>query len=140
DDPSRVIAFFALFIGTAAFFALFQQQFTVITLYSDTRLNREVLGWTIPISWVQSFNPFFIITLSPLFAALWTKLGTRQPGTPRKFGVGIILMGSAFLLFLPMASVVSVPVRSIALSMLVAACGELWLSPLVLSLATNLPP
>src|SRR5699024_4795944 len=110
DEHSRVIAFIPLFIGTAAFFALFQQQFTVITLYSDARLNREVLGWTIPISWVQSFNPFFVISVSPLFAALWTKLGTRQPGTPRKFGVGIILMGSAFLLFLPMASVVSVPV------------------------------
>ena len=140
DEHSRVIAFIPLFIGTAAFFALFQQQFTVITLYSDTRLDREILGWTIPISWVQSFNPFFIITLSPLFAALWTKLGTRQPGTPRKFGVGIILMGSAFLLFLPMASVVSVPVLWIALIMLVATFGELWLSPVGLSLATKLAP
>src|SRR5690625_7297396 len=84
-----------MFIGTAAFFALFQQQFTVITLYSDTRLDRVIGGfdllglgllqvpeWQIPIPWVQSFNPFFIIVLAPLFAALWTKLGPRQPITP----------------------------------------------------------
>src|SRR5699024_3361001 len=58
DEHSRVVAFIPLFIGTAAFFALFQQQFTVITLYSDTRLDRELLGWEMPISWVQSFNPF----------------------------------------------------------------------------------
>nr|WP_245822979.1 peptide MFS transporter [Brachybacterium avium] len=140
EERSRVVSFIPLFVGTAAFFALFQQQFTVITLYSDTRLDREVLGWEMPISWVQSFNPFFIIVLAPLFAALWTKLGPRQPGTPRKFGVGIILMGSAFLLFLPMASVVSVPVLWIAMIMMVATIGELWLSPVGLSLATKLAP
>nr|WP_227873258.1 peptide MFS transporter [Brachybacterium ginsengisoli] len=140
DERSRVVSFIPLFIGTAAFFALFQQQFTVITLYSDTRLNREIFGWTMPISWVQSFNPFFIIVLAPLLAALWTKLGTRQPGTPLKFGVGIILMGSAFLLFLPMASVVAVPVLWIAMIMLVATVGELWISPVGLSLATKLAP
>ena len=140
DERSRVVSFIPLFIGTAAFFALFQQQFTVITLYSDTRLNRSILGWEMPISWVQSFNPFFIIVLAPVMAALWTKLGTRQPITPRKFGVGIILMGSAFLLFLPMAAVVSVPVLWIGMIMLVATVGELWLSPVGLSLATKLAP
>jgi POT family proton-dependent oligopeptide transporter len=144
-ERSRVVSFIPLFIGTSAFFALFQQQFTVITLYSDTRLDRELslpfLGdWTIPIPWVQSFNPFFIIVLAPLMAALWTKLGTRQPITPRKFGVGIILMGSAFLLFLPMAAVVKVPVLWIAVIMVVATLGELWLSPVGLSLATKLAP
>ncbi|WP_114854845.1 peptide MFS transporter [Brachybacterium sp. YJGR34] len=140
EEHSRVLAFIPLFLGTSAFFALFQQQFTVITLYSDTRLDRMILGWEMPISWVQSFNPFFIITLAPVMAAVWTKLGTRQPTTPRKFGVGIILMGSAFLLFLPMANVVAVPVIWIAMIMVVATLGELWLSPVGLSLATKLAP
>ncbi|MFC7374635.1 peptide MFS transporter [Brachybacterium sp. GCM10030267] len=146
DERSRVVAFIPLFIGTAAFFALFQQQFTVITLYSDSRLDRELFGvlgiptWEMPIPWVQSFNPFFIIVLAPLFAALWTKLGRRQPGTPVKFAIGIMLMGSAFVLFLPMASVVAVPVLWVAMIMLVATLGELSLSPVGLSLATKLAP
>ena len=89
EERSRVLAFIPLFIGSAAFFALFQQQFTVITLYSDTRLDRMLGDWEMPIPWVQSFNPFFIILLAPVFAALWTKLGRRQPNTPVKFGVGI---------------------------------------------------
>ncbi|GAA1484797.1 oligopeptide:H+ symporter [Brachybacterium fresconis] len=145
DERSRVVAFIPLFIGTTAFFALFQQQFTVITLYSDNRLDRALqlpfLGeWEMPIPWVQSFNPFFIIVLAPLFAALWTKLGTRQPGTPVKFAIGIMLMGSAFLLFLPMVPVASVPVLWVAMIMLVATLGELSLSPVGLSLATKLAP
>lgn len=153
DERSRVVAFIPMFIGTAAFFALFQQQFTVITLYSDTRLDRVIGGfdllglgllqvpeWQIPIPWVQSFNPFFIIVLAPLFAALWTKLGPRQPITPVKFGIGIILMGAAFLLFIPMAPVAAVPVLWIAMIMLCATLGELSLSPVGLSLTTKLAP
>ncbi|WP_425546798.1 peptide MFS transporter [Brachybacterium phenoliresistens] len=140
DERSRVIAFIPMFIGTAAFFALFQQQFTVITLYSDARMNRSVLGWEMPISWVQSFNPFFIIVLAPIFAALWTKLGPRQPTTPAKFGLGIILMGAAFVLFLPMVPFASVPVLWVAMIMLVATMGELSISPVGLSLATRLAP
>lgn len=140
DERSRVVAFIPLFIGSAAFFALFQQQFTVITIYSDYRLDRMLGGWEMPISWVQSFNPFFIIVFAPLVAALWTWLGRRNPSTPVKFGIGIALMGAAFLLFLPMAGVASVPVLWIALIMFVATMGELLVSPVGLSLSTKLAP
>jgi POT family proton-dependent oligopeptide transporter len=139
-ERSRVIAFIPMFIGTAAFFALFQQQFTVLVVYADERLNRSILGWTMPISWPQSFNPLFILLLAPVFAALWTKLGRRQPGTPVKFAIGILLVGAAFLLFVPMAPVAGVPVLWIALILLVATMGELSISPVGLSLATRLAP
>jgi POT family proton-dependent oligopeptide transporter len=139
-ERSRVLAFIPMFIGTAAFFALFQQQFTVLAVYSDTRIDRSVLGWEMPISWVTSFNPVFILALSPIFALLWTTLSTRQPGTPVKFGIGILLIGAAFLLFVPMAAVDGVPILWVALIMLVATLGELMLSPVGLSLATRLAP
>ncbi|NWN87470.1 MAG: peptide MFS transporter [Micrococcaceae bacterium] len=143
-ERSRVLAFIPLFIGSAAFFALFQQQFTVVTIYSDTRLDRSFswgdFSWEMPIEWVQSINPVFIIAFAPLFALLWTKLGTKQPNTPKKFGMGIILMGSAFLLFLPMVTTVSVPVLWIALILFVATMGELMVSPVGLSLSTKLAP
>lgn len=140
DERSRVRSFIPMFVGSAAFWALFQQQFTVITIYSDTRLDREVGGWEVPIPWVQSFNPLFIIVLAPVFAAMWTRLGERQPTTPVKFGLGTVLMGAAFLVFLPMAGVAAVPVLWIALVMLLATSGELMLSPVGLSLATRLAP
>lgn len=146
DEHSRVLSFIPMFIGSTAFWALFQQQFTVITIYSDNRLDRELSGvpflgdWTVPIPWVQSFNPFFIILLAPVFAALWTRLGDRQPTTPVKFSLGIALMGAAFLVFLPMVGVEGVPVLWVALIMVVATAGELMLSPVGLSLATKLAP
>ncbi|KAA9393523.1 peptide MFS transporter [Kocuria coralli] len=139
-ERSRVTAFIPMFIGSAAFFALFQQQFTVITIYSDERLNRMIGTWEIPVPWVQSFNPFFIIVLAPVFAALWTKLGKRQPATPTKFALGIMLMGAAFLVFLSQVNVAAVAVLWVALIMLMATMGELMLSPVGLSVSTKLAP
>ncbi|MFC7402123.1 peptide MFS transporter [Citricoccus sp. GCM10030269] len=139
-ERSRVIAFIPLFIGSSAFFALFQQQFTVITLYSDTRLDRNLFGWEMPIPWVQSINPVFIILFAPVFAWLWTRMGKRQPNTPVKFAIGIALMGAAFLLFLPMVSTAAVPVLWIALILFAATMGELLVSPVGLSLSTKLAP
>ena len=87
----------------SAFWSLYQQQFTVLTIYSDEQLNRNLFGWEMPVSWVQSINPVFIIILSGVFAAIWTKIGDRQPSTPIKFALGTAIMGVAFLLFLPIA-------------------------------------
>ncbi|MFF5081686.1 peptide MFS transporter [Actinoplanes sp. NPDC000266] len=139
-ERRRVYAFIPMFIASAAFWSLYQQQFTVVTIYSDKRLDRDIFGWTMPVSWVQSINPVFIIILSGVFAALWTRLGDRQPSTPVKFAAGTAVMGVAFLLFLPFAGNPSVPLLGLAGILLVFTVAELLLSPVGLSLSTKLAP
>ena len=77
--------------------------FTVLALYSDKRINWSIFGWTAPSNWIGSIEPVWIILLSPIFAVMWTRLGNRAPTTPRKFAYGVVGMGAAFLMFLPMA-------------------------------------
>ncbi|NMO54679.1 MFS transporter [Actinoplanes sp. TBRC 11911] len=141
-ERRRVVAFIPMFIASAAFWSLYQQQFTVVTIYSAERLDRNLFGWQMPIAWVQSINPVFIIILSGVFAALWTRLGPRQPGTPVKFALGTIVMGVAFLLFLPFAGSGpnSVPLLGLSGIILVFTFAELLLSPVGLSLSTKLAP
>ncbi|RZU66829.1 POT family proton-dependent oligopeptide transporter [Microterricola gilva] len=141
-ERSRVFGFIPLFIASVAFWSLYQQQFTVLTIYSDKQLNRDLFGWVMPISWVQSINPIFIIVLSGVFAAIWTKLGTRQPSTPVKFALGTAIMGVGFLLFLPFAggAANSTPLLAIIGILLVFTIAELLLSPVGLSVATKLAP
>ncbi|MGO4681432.1 peptide MFS transporter [Microbacterium sp. 2MCAF23] len=141
-ERSRVWGFLPLFITSVAFWSLYQQQFTVLTVYSDERLNRDLFGWEMPVSWVQSINPVFIIVLSGVFAAIWTKLGARQPSTPVKFALGAIVMGAAFLLFLPFAggAANSTPLLAIIGILFVFTVAELLLSPIGLSAATKLAP
>jgi POT family proton-dependent oligopeptide transporter len=141
-ERSRVYAFIPLFIASVAFWSLYQQQFTVLTIYSDERLDRNLFGWEMPVPWVQSINPIFIILLSGGFAALWTKLGERQPSTPIKFALGTAIMGVAFLLFIPFAGggPNSTPLLAIIGILLVFTVAELLLSPIGLSVTTKLAP
>ncbi|GAA2885038.1 peptide MFS transporter [Pseudonocardia halophobica] len=141
-ERHRVLAFIPLWIASAAFWSLYQQQFTVVTIYSDQRLDRNLFGWEFPVAWVQSINPIFIIVLSGVFAALWTKLGSRQPPTPVKFGLGAAIMGVAFLLFLPMAGggPNSAPLLGLIGVLFVFTIAELMISPVGLSVSTKLAP
>jgi POT family proton-dependent oligopeptide transporter len=141
-ERRRVLAFIPMFLASAAFWSLYQQQFTVVTIYSDQRLDRTLFGWEMPVSWVQSINPVFIIVLSGVFAALWTRLGDRQPSTPIKFAAGTAIMGIAFVLFLPLAGggPNSAPLLALAGILLVFTIAELLLSPVGLSLSTKLAP
>lgn len=141
-ERSRVVAFIPLFLVSVAFWSLYQQQFTVVTFYADSQLNRMVLGWEFPVTWVQAINPIFIITLSGAFAALWGRLGSRQPSTPVKFGLATIIMGLAFWLFLPYAGggPNSTPVLALIGILFVFTVAELLLSPIGLSASTKLAP
>ncbi|KQV06568.1 peptide MFS transporter [Leifsonia sp. Root112D2] len=142
DERKRVYAFIPLFIASTAFWSLYQQQFTVVTIYSDERLDRNLFGWEMPIPWVQSINPIFIIILSGVFAAIWTKLGRRQPSTPIKFALGTAIMGVAFLLFLPFVGggANSTPLLAMVGILFVFTVAELFLSPVGLSVSTKLAP
>ncbi|KRC61775.1 MFS transporter [Agromyces sp. Root81] len=141
-ERSRVVGFIPLFIASVAFWSLYQQQFTVLTIYSDKQLNRDLFGWEMPVSWVQSINPIFIIILSGVFAAIWTKLGDRQPSTPIKFALGTVIMGVAFLLFIPFAGGApnSTPLLAIIGILFIFTVAELLLSPVGLSVTTKLAP
>ncbi|MFB4350552.1 peptide MFS transporter [Microbacterium sp. CR_7] len=141
-ERSRVWAFLPLFITSVAFWSLYQQQFTVLTVYSDERLDRNLFGFEMPVSWVQSINPVFIIILSGIFAAIWTRLGKRQPSTPVKFAFGAMIMGAAFLLFLFFAngSANSTPLLAIVGILFVFTIAELLISPVGLSVTTKLAP
>ncbi|MCW2590566.1 MAG: hypothetical protein JWQ86_2993 [Mycobacterium sp.] len=141
-EKTRVRAFIPLFIANAVFWSLFQQIFTVLAVYSDERMNWSIFGWTAPSSWIGSIEPVWIILLSPVFAVMWTRLGNRAPTTPRKFAYGVIGMGAAFLLFLPMAGSTgkAVPALLIAGILAVFAISELMLSPIGLAVTTKLAP
>ncbi|WP_439591009.1 peptide MFS transporter [Microbacterium sp.] len=141
-ERSRVLGFIPLFIVNVGFWSLYQQQFTVLTIYSDQRLDRDLFGWEMPVSWVNSINPIFVIILSGVFAAIWTKLGTRSPSAPVKFSLGAIIMGCAFLLFLPFVAtgVNGTPLLAIVVILLVFTIAELFISPPGLSVTTKLAP
>lgn len=141
-EKSRLLAYIPLFITAMMFWSIQEQGSTIFAQIADSQTNLD-LGWiTIQSSWFQSINPFYIVFLSPVFAIAWTKLGKRQPTTPVKFAIGVILAGLSFLVMvIPFASGASeVNALWIVLSFLIVTLGELFLSPVGSSATTKLAP
>ncbi|WP_295627741.1 peptide MFS transporter [uncultured Corynebacterium sp.] len=141
-EKHRLIGFIPMFVAGVLFFGIFQQQFTVIAIYADQRLDRMVGSFEFSPAWVQSVNPIFIIIFSGIFAALWTKLGNRQWSYPVKFGVSNIIIGISLLFFLPFVGggANSTPLVAIVWILFLFTMAELLLSPVGNSLATKLAP
>jgi POT family proton-dependent oligopeptide transporter len=145
-ERSRVWAMMALFIACAMFWAGFEQAGASFNLFADRHTDRDVFGWMMPAGVLQAVNPLLIIIFAPLFAALWVNLGRRNldPSSPAKFGLGLVLMGTGFLVMFAAAGYVvqgeTVLPTWLILTYLLHTFGELCLSPVGLSSMTKLAP
>ncbi len=94
----------------------------------------------------QSFNAGFILLFAPVFAGLWAWLEKRKmdPNDPMKFALALVQVGAGFLVLVWGASMAGadykVPLIFLALAYLLHTTGELFLSPVGLSMVTKLSP
>jgi len=141
----RVIAMLIIFAFNVLFWCFFEQAGSSFTFLADNIVNRQFGDWTFPTAWFQSVNSVAIITLAPLIAWLWVKLGRANPSIPRKFGLGLLFNGFAFaLLWFALSSLVSdsgkIPFWTLFMVYVIQSVGELCLSPIGLSMVTKLAP
>ncbi len=144
DELKRVLVIFILFLFSALFWTSFEQASTTLTLFADRLTNRVVFGWEIPASLFQSIEPFFLITLAPVFAWFWIRLGRRDPSSPAKFAYGLLFAGISFAV-IAFASTLTgggnkVSPMWLVVVYLIQTIGELCLSPVGLSTVTKLSP
>ncbi|GAA0597206.1 peptide MFS transporter [Virgibacillus siamensis] len=143
-ERSRILAYIPLFIASMVFWAIQEQGSIILALYAKERTELSFMGLDIYASWFQSLNPLFIILLAPVFAAMWVKLGNRQPSTPKKFSLGVILGGISFMVLIFPAMIngteTLVSPLWLVLSFFLVVLGELCLSPVGLSATTKLAP
>ncbi len=141
-ERSRMWAYVLIFLLNTGIWSIYILSFTITAVYGDTRTNVNLFGWHMPVAWVQSINPVFILLLSSAFAAIWTKLGRRQPNTLVKFAIGFGFVGVAYLLFLPFVGTGphGTPLLGFAGIVLAWTIGELLFSPTGQALTTKLAP
>jgi len=98
----------------------------------------------IPAAWFQSLNSIFVVAFAPVFAWLWLKMGRREPTSPFKMAIGLMLLALGYLWIAVGVKDVQpgVKVSMIWLTGMYAlhTWGELSLSPIGLSLVNKLAP
>lgn len=150
DEKARVFAYVPLFLASVAFWSIQEQGSTVLAHFADknTQLNLGVLtnnaiDFKIPAAWFQSLNPLFIVTLAPLFAWLWVKLGRFNPPTVIKFSIALFLAAMSYLVMVyPLTHNGDQLMNPgwLIFSYLLVTMAELCLSPTGLSVTTKLAP
>ncbi len=143
----KVIAMMIIFAFNIMFWCFFEQAGSSFTFLAENIVNRDFGGWTFPTAWFQSVNSIAVITCAPIIAAIWVWLGRRgkNPSIPRKFGLGILGNGFAFLLLMyALTHLVDgngkIPFWTLFMVYVIQSIGELCLSPIGLSMVTKLAP
>ncbi|KZC15965.1 dihydroorotate dehydrogenase [Rhodanobacter sp. FW510-R12] len=141
----RVIAMLIVFAFNVLFWMFFEQAGSSFTFLADQIVNRQLGGFSFPTAWFQSVNSLAIIFLAPLIAWIWVAMKGRNPSIPRKFGLGLVFNGFAFLLLMfALSSLVNdagkIPFWTLFMVYVIQSVGELCLSPIGLSMVTKLAP
>ena len=150
DEWRSVLALLVLFVPTTFFWATYEQQGNTIALWADDYTDRSIdlIVWRgeIPTTWFQAFNPFMIFAFTPFIVALWAWQARRgsEPSTVVKMSLGCFGVAIANLIMVGAAwQSAGAPDASwlwLLGYFVVITIGELYLSPIGLSLVSKVSP
>ena len=146
DENQRVGVIFWLFLLIAVFWSGFEQAGSSLNLFAQDMTDRNIFGWLMPASFLQSVNPVFIILFAPVFGSLWVWLDKRKlnPNLPLKAGLGLLFLSVGFFVIAWGAANASGDARVSPAWLIVTyflhTSGELFISPIGLSAITKLSP
>jgi POT family proton-dependent oligopeptide transporter len=142
----RVLALVALCGLNIVFWGVYEQQGNTMQLWADDRTDWVIFGWEMPSTWYQSFNPFMIFIFAPVLSIFWAWQSRRgrEPSSVTKMAIGSMLLGTSFLIMIVAARTLPDDTRGsiawLASTTFILTIGELYLSPIGLSLVTKAAP
>ena len=145
-ERKNLILLFLLFIGAAAFWSGFDQSAGSLNIFARDYTNLAILGYEIPVGWLQFANPIIVVLFAPIFAGIWAQLARRNldPSLPLKFAIGLLFMALSFFVMIIAVKIAleSSPVgmQWLLLTYLLQTWGELALSPIGLSAFSRYGP
>jgi proton-dependent oligopeptide transporter, POT family len=149
NEWRAIIAILILFVPTALFWATYEQGGNTIVLWADANTDRSIafFGFTveIPTTWFLAFNPFMIFAFTPFVVALWSRQAARGtgPSTITKMALGCFGVALSYLIMAGAGWHAGGGKASwlwLFGYFVVITVGELYLSPVGLSLVTKIAP
>jgi POT family proton-dependent oligopeptide transporter len=143
-DWHRIGVICILIFFATIFWATFEQAGTTLNLFADRLTANTLFGFDFPSTWFQSVNSAFILILGSVMAAMWVRLGRRNPSSPVKFALGLFLVGAGMALLIPASQIASSGVKVSPMWLIgtyfIHTVGELCLSPIGQSLTSRIAP
>jgi POT family proton-dependent oligopeptide transporter len=143
-------AFFILLavgLAVVVYRSAYEQTGNTLALWTDANVDRSALGFTIPATWFQSFNPLFVFLLTPMLVGLWTRQAARKRELRplKKMAVGALGAAIAYALLAAVAYTSAHSGHKTSWVWLAAFFGlftaaELYILPVGLGLFARLAP
>jgi POT family proton-dependent oligopeptide transporter len=147
DEARRLAALAVLFLPVTLFWAVYEQQGNTIALWADDFTDRTLpfLNFEIPTTWFQAFNPLMIFAFTPPLLALWARQSRRgrEPSTVTKMAIGCLGLSLAYAILILAAWYAGADKASwlwLFAYFIVLTVGELYISPIGLSLVSQIAP
>jgi POT family proton-dependent oligopeptide transporter len=149
DEWRAVLSLLILFVPNTLFWATYDQMGNTTVLWADANTDRTIalFGFSaqIPTTWFLAVNPFLIFAFTPFVVALWKRQADRgsEPSTITKMSLGCFGVTLANLIMVAIALAAGGGQASWVLLLgyyVVITLGELYLSPVGLSLVTKVAP
>ncbi|HFD31383.1 MAG TPA: MFS transporter [Gammaproteobacteria bacterium] len=143
-ERDRVVVILILGMFVIFFWMGFEQAGGTLNLFADKHTDRSFLNGVIPASYFQSLNPLLILLLAPIFSIFWIRLDQSRfaLSISVKMGLGMIILGLGFVVMaLAQAQADRLGTVSpiwLMVVYLLHTIGELFLSPIGLSMVTKL--
>ena len=142
----RMLLAFLLMVEAVAFFTLYQQMPTSLTLFAVNNVNPYLFGIPIDPQSFQALNPIWIIVMSPVMINFYSQLNRRGISfpIPYKFALGMTFCGLSFsILYFSRYFHNELGIVSsgwLVASYLLQSLGELLVSALGLAMVAELVP
>lgn len=143
NEKRRVSSYIPLFLSSGLYFGFLFAKFTAVSLLIKDRVNLDIGDWSFPVGWITMLSSLSGVLTLPLAAAVWKKMGERQPKAATKFGIGLCWIGFGFIYILLVSIALdgqSIPFILVILFMVIMGSSEIFVGPIGLSLATQIAP
>jgi len=146
NEGQRIRALIILCALNIVFWAVYEQQGNTMQTWADEKtVWPMILGFQIPSTWFQSANPLFIFLFAPFLDRIWAKQAERgkEMSSVTKMAVGCIILGLSFIVMVIGAKTIGAGKGSLfwpIFCTMLLTVGELYLSPIGLSLVTKVSP
>lgn len=141
-----IFGLIVLIVLNVIFWGVYEQQGNTVQIFADRNTDWHLFGWEMPSTWFQAVNPMFIFLLTPFLNMFWSwqSMRGKEPASVAKMAVGCVLLGCGFLPLMYVTRGIGDTQKISFLwlvgSTLLYTIGELYLSPVGLSLVTKVAP
>jgi POT family proton-dependent oligopeptide transporter len=105
------------------------QAYNILLVWAEDHVERHVFGWSMPVTWLFSFDGLMTIAGIAFGTALWRRMGQNEPGDFAKIGIGCLIAAGSYVLLAGASLLRVAPLAIVLVFFVVLDASYVWSDP-----------